>query len=433
MPVIEPGNVIEYTADELVNDTTYYFAVTAFDAAGNESENYSFEASAKPIEGLHGASVEDNGATPAIQQVIPVTNTTLKIMFSEPVALPLENATGAFEISKSGNGVSLEVKSAALDAKDEDGVTVILTTANQEGGVEYLLKVGPEVKDLYENSVAGGSGNTATFRGKAVDGEVSPADELEEDQPAEEVTLPDTQAPVLGKTEAKSGDKIELTFNEGVVLGKEDTSEHFKLYERQTIEAKKAKAEKVEVEIKNVSLSKDGKTVFLQTGPQKETEYVLEVIDVKDALGNVYSFKADEDEENPEDGVTLRGVQSTLLDLIPPENVTNLLAKLKEGSTNIVSLNWTASVNSAGDLNDQLLYLDDGKAQNLGIDVTAKDVRGLTPGKEYLFKMTTKDKSNNESDGTVVRFKLPETGPGIIALGITSLFAGWYRRKKKKS
>src|SRR3989338_6200875 len=45
---LEVGDVIEYDVKNLVNGGTYYFAVTAYDAAGNESDSYSFEVEATP-------------------------------------------------------------------------------------------------------------------------------------------------------------------------------------------------------------------------------------------------------------------------------------------------------------------------------------------------------------------------------------------------
>ncbi|MFA6992912.1 MAG: fibronectin type III domain-containing protein, partial [Candidatus Gracilibacteria bacterium] len=40
---VDVGNVLEYTVDELTNDTTYYFSVIAYDAAGNESASWAKE------------------------------------------------------------------------------------------------------------------------------------------------------------------------------------------------------------------------------------------------------------------------------------------------------------------------------------------------------------------------------------------------------
>ncbi|HLG26093.1 MAG TPA: fibronectin type III domain-containing protein, partial [Candidatus Gracilibacteria bacterium] len=48
MGPIDVGNKITYTVTGLANATKYYFAVTAYDDAGNESENYSPEVSATP-------------------------------------------------------------------------------------------------------------------------------------------------------------------------------------------------------------------------------------------------------------------------------------------------------------------------------------------------------------------------------------------------
>ncbi|KKU78705.1 MAG: hypothetical protein UY05_C0050G0003 [Candidatus Peregrinibacteria bacterium GW2011_GWA2_47_7] len=421
---ISIGTVTEYIFENLENGKAHYFAVTALDSAENESVKYSVEVSATPKTDLKGSSVEDDGEPPAIKEVVPVDDKMIKIFFSEPIILPLESAESAFQIKKKTDNSSIAVTLVELDPNDAEGNTVILATSAQAPDETYIVTVGIEVQDHYENAVTPGEGDSKEFVAKGAESET---DDAEDAEPAEDKT-----APTVKNIKSKDGTKFEIEFDEPVVLA-EDKKSHFTIYRRQSAEDKKAKKEKDGVEVKNVTLSKDSKTVFFQTEAQDDIEYVVVIEKINDVAGNEYVFKSDPDEGQKEEGIVVVGTESSLLDLVPPEDVTSLIAKLKAGSTNIVALKWTASKDGAGDLNDQLLYIDDSDAKSLGKTGTATDVSNLTPGKRYSFKITTKDKTGNESEGTLVVFRLPETGPEVFALGITALFAGWYRRREKRS
>jgi hypothetical protein len=128
-------------------------------------------------------------------------------------------------------------------------------------------------------------------------------------------------------------------------------------------------------------------------------------------------------------------------DTTPPEDITNLILDFKESLDKfIVVMQWTPSINSAKDLVDQILYrsMDRGETYgsgtSLGPDVTSHEVPNLEGGKEYTFKITTKDAAGNESVGVVKSIRLPQTGLGIGALLIGSaLTAGYGLRRRKKA
>ncbi len=106
------------------------------------------------------------------------------------------------------------------------------------------------------------------------------------------------------------------------------------------------------------------------------------------------------------------------VDNTPPEDVTNLTASATHvpGGNPSVLLTWTPSVNSAGDLVDQRLYVskdgvnfgnnhpnyDNGLPYSLGRNATSYQETGLTSGQTYTFKITVVDQFGNESTGTQV-------------------------------
>lgn len=133
--------------------------------------------------------------------------------------------------------------------------------------------------------------------------------------------------------------------------------------------------------------------------------------------------------------------ESTETDVIAPEEITDLMItkKLLELNNYLVTLSWKASLNTAGDLIDQILYksLNRGrsydKGTSLGANATKYETR-LEGGKEYTFKITTKDRTGNESTGVIKSIRLPDTGPAGMALFgmlLSGLGARGILRKKK--
>ncbi|MEK7145771.1 MAG: fibronectin type III domain-containing protein, partial [Patescibacteria group bacterium] len=127
-----------------------------------------------------------------------------------------------------------------------------------------------------------------------------------------------------------------------------------------------------------------------------------------------------------------------IADLIAPEDITNFLAEALNETT--AELNWTASIDTAGDLAHYLIYKsgDAGVTYSAALEVaeslTSFNYDGLTPGATYTFKVTAMDENGNESEGVLTTVTLPETGPGMVALaGLSLLGAGVARRKFKKN
>ncbi|PIQ78597.1 hypothetical protein COV82_00335 [Candidatus Peregrinibacteria bacterium CG11_big_fil_rev_8_21_14_0_20_46_8] len=418
LPVITTSNVTEYVVDNLTNGTTYYFAVTAVDAAGNESLNYSLEAEGTPqINGQRDASIEDNGRAPEVKNVRAEDGLTVLIEFSEPVWLPQENPESAFQIRNSADDSQLAVERAEIYADDETGATVMLMTSPQQEGAEYELTVGIEIQDYYDNPLISGTADTGVFTGAAVpEPDTAPP-------PSNSGNNADTDGPRITSAVADFNDRITVYFDEPVVIPPNATEEVF-IFPRDRGDQ--------ELMVKNVSASVDGKIVFVTTEAQRAVDYDIRLENFKDIAGNLIDVNAN--------AWTVAGnAPTTLQDLIPPEDVTNLVAKLKEAEENVVELSWDHSVNSAGDLADYLLYQGEGEdARVFGPSVSVGsasdkvEVRDLEPGNWYSFRLSATDLTGNESDGAFANFYLPETGPGMAAAGLTALMMGWARRRKKR-
>lgn len=127
-------------------------------------------------------------------------------------------------------------------------------------------------------------------------------------------------------------------------------------------------------------------------------------------------------------------------DTTAPEDVTNFVLSFKKDLEKfVVSMSWTASLNSAKDLVDQILYSSQDRGvtydtgSSLGASATTHDVPNLEGGKEYTFKLATKDAKGNESVGVVKSIRLPQTGIGAGMLVVLSAaVANTVLRRKKK-
>lgn len=433
LPFIPVGNVKSYTVKNLQNGQTYYFSVTAVDEAGNESLSYAHEVSATPKAGLHLAAIEDDGKPPQVKEVKAEDVITVTVVFTESVKLSEEHPASAFQIEKVSDKSRLQIQKAEIDARDETGATILLTTAPQEEDAQYVLTAGIEVHDYYDNPVVSGTADTGSFKGSAKQKKDLPAPQIAPSPVAlsaagtSSVTAAagaagDKDPPTVIGGEAPLSDRISVQFSEKVKLP-ENARSKVTVYKKGT---------QIKLNVLNVSLSVDGKTAYITTDPQEPVEYEVRVAGFADEAGNEVAAKAN--------SVTVTGKEGALRDLIPPEDVTKLVARVKDAEKHVVELRWESSKNSAQDLADQLLYQSEGKktqaygsSTSMGTSTTGVEVEDLKPGKWHTFKVTTKDTSGNESKGALTAIYLPQTGPGAVAAGLTGLVMGWYRRKKSKN
>lgn len=204
----------------------------------------------------------------------------------------------------------------------------------------------------------------------------------------------------------------------------------------------------------------EGKTVMIETAAQtKNVNYILTAsVAITDESGNpIESGNTDsglflgsdldaegameeEVEEVVEEEEDLDEVaDEDEVDVTPPEDITDLILSFREQLEKfVIVMNWTASLNTAKDLVDQVLYqsMDLGVTYDSGTSLgpvsTDHEVANLEGGKEYTFKLTTKDDSGNESVGMVKSIRLPQTGlgAGMLLFGSMAAASRVLRRRK---
>jgi hypothetical protein len=121
---INVGKVTQYTVTQLAEQVIFYFVVTAYDTAGNESA-YSQEVSAQ-------VSAVDR-TPPSVNSVKPLNPSTIEIKFSEAVSAASAQNKANYVID---NGIT--ISSATLLA---DNVTAILATSAHAVGKTYKITI----------------------------------------------------------------------------------------------------------------------------------------------------------------------------------------------------------------------------------------------------------------------------------------------------
>lgn len=430
-----PTNETATVVSGLLADTMYYFSITAISSDDEESTEYSYEDSAttmtedvEPGEEPTEEPAEEDTVSPTVTGVSAPDKLHVVLNFSEPVALPTDGAEAAFGIIEQINPANtLTVVSARVD--DSDASNVILETLEQTASVNYIVTAGVSVKDLADNPIVSGSTDSALFLGSGA--EPSEAEPVTEEEPTEE-PADETPEPELisepATDEAADCEKDMNCFLEHVASGdlakvteSDDTHEY-------TLEI----------------VGADATDVVVRYTAERHPNILFGGTDM-DCVFTKQAYTADE----YRDALDLDNCSGSLADgyeaveaaadTTPPENITNLLLSFKDALDKFtVILRWTPSLNTARDLVDQILYMsldrgnnyDSGKS--LGASVTNTEVKNLEGGKEYTFKMTTKDDSGNESTGAVKSIRLPQTGVGVgLLLMISALGAGRALRRKE--
>lgn len=419
---VDVGNKISYNVTGLTNGSKYYFSMTAYDAAGNESTNYSVEASATP---LHGAADKE---APKVTKAEAMDKSHVKITFNEAVQLPAKNPENAFSIKNDVSGVQLQVKSAVLDSADVSNKSALLETANQQAGASYILTAGIDVKDLIGNPIVSGTSDTAAFTG--TDLLVS----TQQVTPPAQTQQATKQGPQLVTVQALDGTHVQVTFDKPVIL-KKNAAENFIITEEKVLENT--------LDVTGVTSSPDGSQAILTTAPMKAIGYNLIAVDITDTQGNALSVENNATvftgaASVPSTTTTQQSTQQTVTpgaaDVVAPEDATNFTAAMIKKL--IVSLNWTRSMNSAGDLAKYVLFMGtDGSTFGAGIDVSPTsntfDVTSIIPGVKYFFKLVAMDATGNASPGVMTTFTLPKTGPELGLLLFGSLGLGKLLKRKK--
>ncbi len=434
-----PDNTASYVIDGLEPDTTYYFSVTAFSSDDLESEEYSLEASATTMNGDEDGG-EDEGEGEGEEDVTPPTVTSVsapdkmhvKVVFSEAVQLPVdpEAAFGIVEQINPAN--TLTVVSVQMDPDDDTDKTVLLETSEQTPDINYVVTAGVTIKDLAGNPIVSGSTDSGLFLGSS-----------EEPEEAEDGGEAEGEEEGEGDGEDEGAGEDE---GEEEAAEPEDCEENMSCFLPHLSECsatkvmEKGESHEYTLEVTGsegtdclVTYTADRHPSILYAGTDMEcripaddyesAEAYREAFDVLNCSGDLAAgYKAVE-----------------LKDTTPPEDVTNLLLTFREELEKYtVFLSWTASLDTAKDLVDQILYksLDRGNTydagKSLGAEATSTEAKNLEGGKEYTFKITTKDDAGNESTGAVKSIRLPQTGLGVglLLLGSAAAAGRLLRRKK---
>ena len=404
---VDVGNVTEYMVTELENGTTYYFSVIAYDDATNESAHWAKEISLTPEESY--GDYEDTDA-PKVSDAESLNKEAVEVVFSEEVVLPDEDPHFAFTVENDDTFVELEILSVEMDEEDKTNKTVILTTAEQVLDATYKLTVGIDIEDKAGNPIISGTSDTAIFNG---------SDREKEGE--------DLEGPELVDVDVLDNTHVFVEFNEAIVLSI-DPSENFTITQEddETVEL-----EVLGVELKENSEGVEDAAAELTTSPQEEVSYVLVVSDVEDEAGNEVSLENNSWEftGSVEDDSDNQSVA---------QDVKELVAKyVLDAEKYVVTLTWDVIEENLGLVTEQVLYLSDDKKatydaeSSLDADSGTYEMENMDPG-EYYFKLTQRDTQGNETEGTLVRVVLSETGPGILGLLVVSLGLGRLYSKKRK-
>jgi hypothetical protein len=419
------GDVVSADVGNLENDTKYYFAVTAYDAAGNESKKYSVEVDATPKAGL---SDKADAVAPTVIEAKATSKSEVEVEFSEAVKLPKTHPEQAFRVENQDTMELLDVLNAEI-MKDADvtagkeGKMVKLTTDIQKKDVSYILTATIDVTDLADNPIISGTSDTAVFKGSDAEPKAS-----------------DAAGPQVSEVEFIDSTHLLVTFNESIVLGL-NPSENFNVTLKDTPDS-------AMLEISEVNLGNDTKTgvkdasVVLTTGEMTaDKTYVVTVTGVIDGAGNKVDpaknsaeFTATEGSGGDQGGTGAGG--GVTEDKTPPPDVSKFVAKVvKKDEALSVLLSWILPKDT--DVALQKVYLSsDGKEykEEASLDKALQEhsPTGLQAENEYWFKLTQVDAAGNESKGVLAKVKLSETGPELLGLLLVSAGLGRVFTRRKK-
>lgn len=220
---------LKYVFSELAEGQTYYFVVTAYDTANNESA-YSAEVSAQ-------VPVTDK-TPPTIISAKAMSATQLEVKFSEPVTLSSAQKLGNYAITP-----AVAITRAVLQA---DTRTVWLTTAAHGDGKSYALSV----KDVIDRAVPANKIVSPTLV-------------------SYEYHAPDNTAPTLVSVNALSASQVEVRFSERITkISAEEVSNY---------------SITPQINITSAKLQADSSTVWLNTATHLDgATYTLNVQNIQD-------------------------------------------------------------------------------------------------------------------------------------------------------
>jgi hypothetical protein len=418
---VDAGNVTEYSLTGLDNDTEYFLSVVAFDAEDNESMRWAEEISLTPTESAGDFSDSD---APTVSEAEALNNVEVRVVFSEAVVLPSEDAQDAFQIEDEDLLEPLVVTAAEMDDDDSSNSSVILTTEEQVDGATYILTAGSDIEDMSGNPINSGTSDTAIFTGTG-----------------EDMAATDEVAPEVVSVEVVDNVSLKVEFSEAIVLNI-DPSENFMVVEEDDVTSI--------LTVLGVELMANGDGVedaaaMITTAPQSEVSYVVTAVEVEDESGNevdaanssaLFNGMAAEVEDDDADDDADDDDDDVVEDEEAPVDASGFVAEIVEDAGKFfVTLKW---MQEADDSVQQKLYMSgDNESYDeegeLDTDAAEYDAGELAEG-DYWFKLTQTDEAGNESEGVIKKVSIVESGPGVVGLVLVSLGLGklYSRRKNRK-
>ncbi|MFQ5605203.1 MAG: Ig-like domain-containing protein [bacterium] len=351
--IIDVGNLTSHQISNLQGGQTYYFAVKAYDVAGNESA-FSNEVSAF----INSANTDTNA--PELVAVVPRGETQIDVMFSESVSKASAENASNYSIS---NGV--QVLGAILDADEK---TVHLITSAYNRGQEYTLSIS-HVEDLSGNVIAAGT--------------------------AQNFSLPnpnsDSTPPSIIYAVAVDESHVDVVFNEALDPNSANRASNYSINNS--------------VRVTGAQLKDNQSIVQLTTSAHSaNTSHTLTVSGVKDVAGNAiqnnntYTYKWESGNNNsdttPPQLISVSKKGLTQIDINFSEPVE------KSSSENINNYSITNNIEIIGavrDANLTTVHLLTSTHQN-GVDYTVtvinvEDFSGnkITSNNQLSYKFTTND------------------------------------------
>lgn len=384
-----------FTVENLQNDVTYFFAVTALDDEGNESLNYSLE-----VAGIPRPSGDSTGR-PRVIGAEQISPTKVSILMSEPVAVG--HPTQGFSIQNMETDQYVPLLNTQLNSEN---VRLVVEAGLLEVGVSYEVTATSLVRDLEGNPVSSGITDSAMFQS------VGGLEEIPDIVTAVEV--PDFEAEVESTFEPEPEPEPEqapLVLNEEITLTSEP-EEAPVFFPEETLGEPIFEAVEEEIPFEDGS----------EIGSEEDSEALDPLSEAQFSSLLESLIGSEEAPEQPESNDVV--VENTPLSSAPKLNigvkeVSDLKIEIRSGE-NKASLTWSAPEGLA----DQVVYLRENQgAWDQGLSVGGQtesvsiDIKNDT---SYQVRIVTLNSEGVESFGLSDTFEttLAKSGPGssVVAL-----------------
>jgi len=115
--------------------------------------------------------------------------------------------------------------------------------------------------------------------------------------------------------------------------------------------------------------------------------------------GATYYFAVVAVDTNNNANISVTPVVAAVTDEVPPPDPTGVAV---QAFNDQLRLQWTASLNTDGDLADYRLYIGQADPVAVGSTTTSHEFTGLEPATSYSLKITARDADGNESGGVML-------------------------------